>query len=154
MLTDAAQAPRSQSRQQPVTCGVAGNSADNSYQPVAENICLIGHRWPGDVRRGWHDSQKVLFDLECILENVLLSPNLRDLERPYLVADLGGRRHSVVGVLATWCYPARRRRPPQRSIWRPNRYHVAEVAGSFWLHLQCHIRHFPWSGAFLGDTPT
>jgi hypothetical protein len=84
----------------------------------------------------------------------LYKPNLRDLERPYLVADLGGRRHSVVGVLATWCYPARRRRPPQRSIWRPNRYHVAEVAGSFWLHLQCHIRHFPWSGAFLGDTPT
>ena len=43
-------------------------------------------------------------------------PNLRDLERLYLMADLGGRRYSVLGVLATWCCPAGRRRPPQRSI--------------------------------------
>jgi hypothetical protein len=136
---------------------------------LADGTCLIAsgeHRFL--TERGWKhvigtECRELLRRPHLSVNNKLMGvgafaespkPNLRDLERPYLVADLGGRRHSVVGVLATWCYPARRRRPPQRSIWRPNRYHVAEVAGSFWLHLQCHIRHFPWSGAFLGDTPT
>jgi hypothetical protein len=33
----------------------------------------------------------------------LLSPNFRDLERSYLVADLGGCRYGALDVLATWC---------------------------------------------------
>src|ERR1019366_7825500 len=44
------------------------------------------------------------------------SPNLRDLERSYLVADLGGCRYGAVDVLAPWCCPARRRRRSRRSI--------------------------------------
>src|ERR1039457_4517837 len=43
-------------------------------------------------------------------------PNLRDLERSYLVADLGGCRYGALDVLATWCCPARRRRRSRRSI--------------------------------------
>src|ERR1039457_3844784 len=74
-------------------------------------------------------------------------PNLRDLERSYLVADLGGCRYGALDVLATWCCPARRRRRSRRSI---DAQTAITLPTSLGLHLQCPMRRFRRSRVLLG----
>jgi hypothetical protein len=82
------------------------------------------------------------------------SPNLRDLERSYLVADPGGCRYGALDVLATWCCPARRRRRSRRSIDAQT-----DITLPTSLGLSGYIFSAPYGvsaghESFSGDTPT
>jgi hypothetical protein len=82
---------------------------DHRAMALAGALCLIVHAVTGLTNRSLRGHVAGLLGTDYTA-----NPNLRDLERSYLFADLGGCRCGVRGVLATWCCPARRTRPPAK----------------------------------------